>query len=176
MPYAVIAAWDNQFRVSRYNYVEAEAEAIAIVDKLHGVGPDALPPVQQAPNAYYVLMPAAPAGTAGFQHRARFWVADPVNGTVSFDTAFCHEWQSKVTSRGIDTEADIRADKIFSPDNPSRAARVKSEMPDGAKKDALVTRVAALQTTAQTLKDSLVAMTPEQVLGVKPADDARWPE
>jgi len=57
MPFAIIADWDNQNRVSRYNYVETETEAIAIVDRLHGVGDDALPISKQAPNAYYALMP-----------------------------------------------------------------------------------------------------------------------
>ncbi|KKK49884.1 hypothetical protein LCGC14_3130550, partial [marine sediment metagenome] len=115
MAYAIIAAWDAQMRVSRYNYVETEPEAIAIVDKLRGRGPNALPPVKQAPNAYYVLMPPPPAGTALFQHRARFWKADPVAKTVAFDAAACHAWQSKVTGRGIDAEADWRIDRVFSP-------------------------------------------------------------
>jgi len=176
MPYAIIADWDAQFRVSRYNYVDTEAEAVAIVDKLRGVGDDALPPAKQAPNAYYVLMPAAPAGTALFQRRARFWVADPINSTVSFDTAACHAWQSKVTSRGIDAEADRRVDKVFSPDDPSRAGRVRTEMPDGAEKIALTNRGTALRTAAQTLKDSLPAKTPEEVLAVDASDDLNWPE
>lgn len=175
MPYAIIADWDGQFKVSRYNYVETEAEAIAIVDKLRGVGDDALPLAKQAPNAYYVSMPAPPAGTALFQHRARFWKADPANGKVSFDAVLCHAWQSKVTSRGIDTEADRRVDRVFSPDDLSRAERIKSEMSEGPEKILLVDRVAALRAAAQTLKDSLVAKTPEEVLAVDASDNLHWP-
>ena len=175
MAYTIIADWDAQKRVSRYNLVETEAEAIAIVDKLHGVSPNALPVAKQAPDAYYALMPGPPAGTALFQHRARFWVADPASKAVSFDAAACHAWQSKVTGRGIDAEADRRADKVFSPDDPSRAERVKSEMPDGPAKTVLTNRVVALRTAAQALKNSLVAKTPEGVLAVKPGDDLHWP-
>ena len=176
MPYAIIADWDAQMRVSRYNLTETEAEAIALTDKLRGVGLDALPPAKQAPNVYYVLLPTAPAGAALFQHRARFWVADPVNGAVSFDTAACRAWQSKVASRGIDLEADRRIDRVFSPDDQARAGRVRDEMPDSAKKVALINRVTALRTAAQTLKDSLGAKTPEEVLAVNPADNIHWPE
>ena len=176
MAYAIIADWDAQMRVSRYNYVGTEAEAIAIVDKLRGVGPDALPLAKQAPNAYYVLMPPAPPGTALFQHRARFWVADPANAAVSFDTAACHAWQSKITSRGIDDEADRRVDKVFSPDDPQRAERIRAEIPDGAKKVALMNRVVGLRTAAQALKDSLATKTPEEVQAVNSNDDIHWPE
>ena len=63
-----------------------------------------------------------------------------------------------------------------SPDNPSRAARVRAEMPDGAEKVALTARVAALRTAAQTLKDSLVAKTPEEILAVRLEDEIHWPE
>ncbi len=176
MAYAIIAAWDAQMRVSRYNYVETEPEAIAIVDKLRGRGPNALPPVKQAPNAYYVLMPPPPAGTALFQHRARFWKADPANGAVSFDPVACHAWQSKVTSRGIDAEADKRVDKVFSPDDPARAERVRTELPEGPDKVQFFNRVAALRTAAQNLKDSLVTKTPEEILAVEPNDNFHWPE
>ena len=176
MPYAIIADWDAQFRVSRYNLVETEPEGIVIVDKLRGIGPDALPLAKQAPNAYYVLMPPAPAGTALFQHRARFWKADPVNETVSFDTTACHAWQSKVTNRGIDAEADRRIDRVFSPDDPSRAERTRSELPEGPGKVALTNRVAALRTAAQALKDSLAAKTPEEILALSVNDDIHWPE
>ena len=176
MAYAIIADWDAQMRVSRYNYVETEAEAIVLVDKLWGVGPDALPLAKQAPNAYYVLMPRAPAGTARFEHRARFWKADPVNKTVSFDTSACHAWQSKMTCRSIDTEADERADKVFSPDDPTRAQRVRTEMPEGAAKDALTSRVTSLRTAAQSFKDSLAGKTAEEILTVSPNDDIHWPE
>ena len=65
---------------------------------------------------------------------------------------------------------------VFSPDDPARAERVKSEMPDGAEKTALVGRVNTLRTAAQTLKDSLAAKTPEEILGVRPDDNAHWPE
>ena len=176
MPFAIIADWDAQFRATRYNLVETEPEAIAIVDRLRGIGDDALPPAKQAPAAYYVLMPPAPTGTSLYQHRARFWIADPGNGAVSFDVAACHAWQSKVTNRGIDAEADRRIDRVFSPNDPSRAGRVRTEMPEGAAKIALITRVSALRTAAQTLKDSLVAKTPEEVLAVAPNDNIHWPE
>lgn len=183
MPFAIIADWDAQFRVSRYNYVDTELNAIALVDRLqngtaypeHGF-PDLLPLAKQAPNAYYVLMPPAPAGTALFQHRARFWVADPGTGTVSFDTVACHAWQSKGTSRGIDTEADRRIDRVFSPDDPSRAGRIREELSAGPVKTAFMVKVTALRTAAQTLKDSLAAKTPEEVLAVHPDDNIHWPE
>lgn len=176
MPYAIIADWDAQFRVSRYNLVETEPEAQAIVDKLRGVGPDGLPLAKQAPNAYYVLMPPAPSGTALFQHRARFWVADPANDTVSFDTAACHAWQSRVTGRGIDSEGDRRIDKVFSPDDPSRAGRVREELSAGPARAALVVRVTALRTAAQNLKGTFAAKTPEEVLSIDPSDNGHWPE
>lgn len=196
MAYAVIADWDAQMRVSRYNYVETEAEAAALVDKLRGVGDDALPPTKQAPNAYYVEMPPAPAGTALFQHRSRFWVADPANGNVSFDTAACRAWQSKVTGQGIDAEADRRIDKLFSPDDPGRAGRIKLELLarsaelqnkgrpawTAAEKDewdagtALNDSARSLRTAAETLKASLAAMTPEEILTIEPGADLHWPE
>ncbi len=65
---------------------------------------------------------------------------------------------------------------VFSPDDPARAERVKSEMQDGAEKTALVSRATALRTAAQTLKDSLAAKTLEEVLAVKPDDDIHWLE
>ena len=176
MTFAIIADWDAQFRVSRYNYVETEDEAVAIVDKLRGIGDDALPPAKQAPNAYYVLMPPPPAGTALFQHRAQFWKADPVNGAVSFDAVACHAWQSKVTSQGIDAEADRRIDRVFSPDNLARAGRVRSEMSEGPGKVALMNRVTALRTAAQALKDTLVSKTPEEVLVIDVSANLHWPE
>ncbi len=175
MPYAIIAEWDSQKRVSRYNYVDTKDEAIALVDKLRGLGPDALPPAKRAPNAYYVLMPPAPPGTGLFQHRARFWVADPVNGTVSFDVTACHAWQSKITNRNIDAAADKRVDNAISPDNPARAERIKSEMPDGAEKATLLSRIATIRTASQSLKDSLLTMTPEDILSMRVDGDAHWP-
>lgn len=176
MVFAIIADWNAQFRVSRYNLVETATEAAAIVDRLRGIGLNSLPPAKQAPNAYFVLMPPAPPGTASFQHRARFWKADPGNGTVSFDTVACHTWQSKVTSRSIDAEADKRIDKVFSPDDPARAGRVRTEMPEGAEKIALFNRVTALRTAAQALKDTLVTKTPEEILKVMTSDNQHWPE
>ena len=173
--YAIIAGWDDQNRVSRYNYVEMEAEAVAIVDRLRGVGPDALPPAKQAAGAYYVLMPHAPDGCDDSQHRARFWVADPVSKTVSFDAAACHAWQSKMTGLMIDVEADRRADSAFSPDNPKRAARVMAEMPEGEAKVALIEKVAAVRAAAQVLKDTLAEKNPEEVRAVNSADDVHWP-
>ena len=35
--FAVIAAWDAQLRVSRYNLVDTEAEAIAIINRVRGL-------------------------------------------------------------------------------------------------------------------------------------------
>ena len=196
MPYAVIADWDSQMKVSRYNYVETEPEAIAIVDKLRGIGPNALPSTKQAPNAYYAVMPPALLGTALFQHRARFWLADPTNQQVSFDTAACHAWQSKIINRSIEAEVDLRADKVFSPDNPQRVASIRlnlitrrqelqnkgrpkwtaTERAEWDAGDVLNTRVQALQEAAQTLKNSLDAKTPEEVLIVNPSDNVHWPE
>jgi hypothetical protein len=173
--YAIIAGWDDQNRVSRYNYVETAAEAGAIVDKLHGVGPDALAPAKQATNAYYVLMPDAPAGCGHSQHRARFWLADPDNSTVSFDAAACHAWQSKMTGRMIDSEADRRIDTVLSPDNPSRAGRIMAEMPEGEAKAALSEKVAAVRAAAATLKDSLSEMAVDEVQQMSHNDDAHWP-
>lgn len=174
--YAIITAWDAQLKVTRYNYVETEDEAKAIIDRVHGVGDDPLPPEKQVANAYYVLMPPAPAGTKAFQHRARFWKAVPGTQTMTFDTAACHDWQSKFTAHRIDNEADRRVDKACSPDNPSRADRVRQEMPAGAAMVALNTRVAAVRVAATTLKDSFGDMTPEEILTVMPSDDQHWPE
>ena len=225
MAYAIIADWDDQMRVSRYNYVETEAEAKRLVDRLLGADPltprkvemqallddpvtsqgkrawaakEILPlsPAKRAPNAYYVLMPTAPAGTALFTHRARFWIADPVNKTVSFDTAACHAWQSKVTSQAIDTEADKRIDKVFSPDAPGRAERIKlelfargHELQDKGRAAwtadekaewnagiALNNRAKALRAAAQVLKDLLATKTPKGILDIDSADDIHWPE
>jgi hypothetical protein len=173
--YAIIAGWDDQNRVSRYNYVETEAEAVAIVDKLHGVGLDALAPAKQAADAYYVLMPNAPAGCGHSQHRARFWLADPDNSTVSFDAAACHAWQSKMTGKMIDTEADRRIDIVLSPDNPSRAGRVIAEMPEGEAKVALSEKVAAVRAAAATLKGSLSEMAVDEVQQIDHRDEAHWP-
>lgn len=76
----------------------------------------------------------------------------------------------------VDNEADRRIDKAFSPDNPSRAGRVRDEMPPGPERVALDLRATAFRTAAQTLRDSLVSMTPEGVLAVDPTDDIHWPE
>jgi hypothetical protein len=173
--YAIIAGWDDQNRVSHYNYVETEDEASAIVDRLRGIGPDALPPAKQAAGAYYVLMPHAPAGCGGSQHRARFWVADPDNSTVSFDAAACHAWQAKVTGRMIDSEADRRIDIVLSPDNPSRAGRVMAEMPEGADKIALIEKVAAVRAAAVALKGSLSEMAADEVQQIDHRADTHWP-
>lgn len=170
--YAIIAEWDVQNRVTRYNYVRTEVEAQAIINKLHNT----LPLEDRAPNAYYVLMPPVPAGYRLFKHRARFWIADPPNMTVSVDTAAVHAWQSNITSNAIDREADRRADKVFSPDNLSRANRIRAEMSSGPQKIALFDRVKALRMAAQTLKDSLVLMTAEDILDVKIYDNKHWPE
>lgn len=196
MPYAIIADWDGSNKVTRYNFVDREIEAIAIVNRLRGVGPNPLPPAKQAPNAYYVLMPPAPAGTALFQHRARFWIANPTSSTVSFDTTACHGWQSKITRRVIDVEADKRVDKVFSPSDRTRAGRTelellqrRSELQDIgrlnwtvaqiAEWDAvtdLLNRARGLRAAAQTLKNSLTTKTPEGVLAVDPSDNRSWPE
>ena len=174
--YAIIASWDDQNRVSRYNYVEMEAEAVAIVDRLRGVGPDALPPAKRAAGAYYVLMPHAPAGCGGSLHRARFWVADPENKTVSFDAAACHAFESKVIGKMVDVEADHRVDIVLSPDNPRRAGRVMAEMPEGAEKVALIEKVAAVRTAAVTLKGSLSEMAVDEVQQTDYRADAHWPK
>ena len=121
-------------------------------------------------------MPPFPAGTTKYRHRARFWRADPANNAMSFDTPACHAWQSRVTHKQIDREADRRIDKAYSPDDRSRAARVRDEMPEGPEKAGLRNRVGALRSAAQALKDTLVAKTPEEVRLVGPTNDNHWPE
>ncbi len=226
MPFAIIADWDAQFRVSNYNFVGTAAEATAIVNRLLGLplgGAEQstleaalaggnltdsellhfknrlskpLPSGKLKPNTYSILMPPAPPGTAGFQHRARFWVADPGNGLVSFDAVACHEWQSRVTGKGLDREAEVRGAKVYSPGAPGRATTVRlnlmarrSVLQDKGRSNwnaaeliewdagvALDDRAKALQEAAQTVKDTLDAKTPEEVHGVDPSDDALWPE
>lgn len=192
-------------RVTRYNLVETESEAQRLVDRLKGLDPPqaridemqaiidepgttlgrrawarkeqvALPPAKQAPNAYYIIMPPPPAGTALFQHRARFWVADPVGGTVSFDTAACHAWQSDIHKRVIDLEADRRIDEVWSPGAPARAKRRITELAPGTERVALEVRTTTLRGDAQTLKTSLAALNPEQVMAVDVLDNAHWSE
>ena len=223
--YAVIMAWDAQNRVSTYNYVETEAEAKRLRDRKQGKAPTAarkaemqaliddptttagvrhwatkellpLPVEKQAPGAYYKEMPAAPVGTALFQHRARFWVADPVNKAMSFDAAACADWQRKIHGINIDSDCDERVNKVFSPDDPSRADRIKMELmargqvlqdrgrgtwtaSEKAEWDAGIAknnRVRLLREAAETLKASLISKTAEEVLAVKPADPQHWPE
>ena len=170
--YAIIADWDAQLRVSRYNYVKTEIEAQAIIEQLHSI----LLLEDQAPNAYYVEMPLVPVGYRSFAHRARFWIANPVNGTVSIDTTAIHRWQSNITNRAVDREADKRVDKVFSPNDLLRAGRIRSELSEGAKKSVLMNRVVALRVAAQTLKESFVILTAEEILAIQVHDNIHWPE
>ena len=170
--YAIVADWDLQMKVSRYNYVKTEVEAQAIVEQLRNT----VSLEDRAPDAYYVQMPVIPIGYRSFAHRARFWIADPVAKTISVDTVAIHAWQSNATNRAITAEADSRVDKVFSPDDPQRAVRVRSELIEGPIKVVLLRRVTALRTAAQTLKDSLAAMTAEEILAVQVHDNNHWPE
>lgn len=205
MPFAVIANWDGSFAVSRYNIVATEADAIQLVDRLKGLDPPqsridemqalietsgmslgrrawaareqvALPAGKLAPNAYQVEMPPPPPGTALFQHRARFWTAQPGTSDMVFDTAKCHAWQSAIHKRVIDREADRRIDQAWSPGDPNRAGRRMGELPPGAERAALEARTTTLRTNATTLKDSLAALTPEGVLSIDVSDNAHWSE
>jgi hypothetical protein len=80
--YAIVADWDENKHVTRYNLVSTEAEAVAIVNRLH-----TLPLKDRAPKAYYVEMPSMNPGFEGFVHQAQYWIADPVSETVVFDYA-----------------------------------------------------------------------------------------
>ena len=223
--YAVIMKWDSQNRVSQYNYTETEAEAKRLRDRKRGLAPPAsrlaemqallddpktsvgkrtwatkemlpLPVEKQATDAYYVEMPPAPTGMAIFQYKARFWKCDPVAKTMSFDATACADWQRKMHIGTIDRECDKRVDKVFSPDNPGRADRIKMEMmargqilqdkgrgtwtaAEKAEWDAGLTknnRVKVLRDGAEALKNSLTGKTAEKILAVDPADGAHWPE
>lgn len=181
--YAIIADWDGAFNVSRYNFVDTEVHAIALVDRLVNGTPYpefgstlSLPSSKRAPNAYFVLMPPAPIGTENYQHRSRFWKAEPIGKTMSFDVAACHAWQTKITSIEIDTEADRRIDKVFSPNKPGRARRVRDDLPEGPTKIGMINRATALRVDAETLKTSLASLNPEEVRLVGPSNNAHWSE
>lgn len=205
MPYAIIANWDGTFKVTRYNFVDTETEAQRLVDRLIGLPPPStriaemqalldepstslgkrvwaqkemvsLPLEKQAPNAFFTLMPTPDPGTVNLQHKARFWVANPGAGTMIFDTPACHAHFLAMKEQVIDDEADRRADFAFSPDNPERAGYIRAELRPGSKRTALDLRVDTLRTSAQTLKDSLVTKTPEEIIATDVRDDANWTE
>ena len=183
MRYAIIAGWDAQKRVTRYNYTTDETYAKALMDRLrNGTAypeygfPVVLPVQKRSPKAYYAKMPAAASGTKSMQHRARFWKADPVAKKVTFDTAACHSWCTRMLRLHIDAEADRRIDKLWSPISPARAARVRAEMENGEAKAALIVKGAAIRARAMTLKKTLVIMTPEGVLALDASSGVHWAE
>ena len=190
--YAIIASWDGQNRVTRYNYVETEAEALDIVDRLR----NRLSVEDRAPDAYYVEMPPSVIGYEGFDHRARYWIADPANGTVSVDTAKIHSDVSAQATRRVTVDADRRIDEMFSPGDPSRAERVKlqliargQELQDKGRQNwtpaerqewtaaiAFNTRARAIRNDAKALQDSFAEMTARQIMTVDVSDDIHWSE
>mgnify|MGYP001357346466 CR=1 FL=1 len=113
--FCIIADIDTDNRVTRYNCVDTETEAIRLVDRLVGKDPPdyriaemqavidspdenfgrkvwaakeqtSLEPSKQVPNAYYAIMPSVAAKYKEGLHQASNWDADPVNKTVSFNT------------------------------------------------------------------------------------------
>jgi hypothetical protein len=115
MMFCIIADWDDDNKVSRYNCVDTKKEAIRLVDRLTGKEPpdyrvaemqavidspdeslgrktwaskeqSSLETSKQAPNAYYAAMPSVATKYKDDLHQASNWDADPVNKTVSFNT------------------------------------------------------------------------------------------
>ncbi|KKN51096.1 hypothetical protein LCGC14_0626060 [marine sediment metagenome] len=113
--WAIIAAWDAQNHVTRYNYVVIEAEAIRLVDRLHGEVPSQsrldemqsiidnpqgtvgmkawahrellpLSITKQAPNAYYAELTTDDPDCVDSLHQAGMWDCDPANMTVVFSS------------------------------------------------------------------------------------------
>ena len=109
---AIIAGWDAENKVTRYNYVETPTEAKRLVDRLHGLEPPVeriaemqtviddpndgrnlwaakemlpLPLEKQASGAYYAEITAPDADCAECLHLAPMWDCDPINKTVSFN-------------------------------------------------------------------------------------------
>ena len=111
---AIIAGWDAENKVTRYNYVETPTEAKRLVDRLRGLEPPAeriaemqaiiddfgesvgqkawaakemlpLPLEKQASGAYYAEIIAPDAECAECLHLAPMWDCDPINKTVSFN-------------------------------------------------------------------------------------------
>ena len=199
--YAIIAGWDANNFVSRYNLVETEAEAQALVDRLVNGSPipgkfDApLPLEKRAPGAFHAEL-AVPAGCKLFRHQARFWKCDPAAKTVAVDINAARAWRRKLMDGQIDSEASRRIDRIFSPDNPARAERVKMELiarghvlqdkgrsrwtaeekSEWGAGRAKWDRMEALRAAAETFKASYAAKTPEEILAVGPNEDTHWPE
>ena len=111
---AIIAGWDAENKVTRYNYVETPTEAKRLVDRLHGLEPSPermaemqtviddpndernlwaskemlpLPLEKQVSAAYYAEITAPDAECAEYLHLAAMWDCDPINKTVSFNAA-----------------------------------------------------------------------------------------
>ena len=113
---AIIAGWDAENKVTRYNYVETPTEAKRLVDRLHGLEPSPermaemqamiddfgesvgqkawaakellpLPLEKQVSAAYYAEITAPDAECAECLHLAAMWDCDPINKTVSFNAA-----------------------------------------------------------------------------------------
>ena len=113
---AIIAGWDAENKVTRYNYVETLTEAKRLVDRLHGLEPPVerivemqaiiddfdesvgqkawaakellpLPFEKQASGAYYAEIIAPDADCAECLHLAPMWDCDPINKTVAFNGA-----------------------------------------------------------------------------------------
>jgi hypothetical protein len=113
---AIVAGWDAENRVTRYNYAETPTEAKRLVDRLHGLEPppermaemqaiidnfgesvgqkawaatEMLPllPGKQVSSAYYAEIIAPNTECAKCLHLATMWDCDPINKTVSFNAA-----------------------------------------------------------------------------------------
>lgn len=74
MSYLIVADWDGNNKITRYNTKETEQEASALVEHLK----TGIPENKRAPNAFYVI-------DSG--HPVEFLSVDPVAETVNFNVA-----------------------------------------------------------------------------------------
>jgi len=113
--FCIIAEWDAENKVTRYNCVEIETEAKRLVDRLRGDEPTAarkvemqvilddpkenvgqkywakneqksLPIEKVAPDAYYAAMSSPGPSYDDALHQAAMWDVNPLNKTVAFNT------------------------------------------------------------------------------------------
>lgn len=112
--FAIIADWDADGRVTRFNMVDTEEEAKRLVDRLRGLPPSdarrkemeamsadetvskgmqhwaskesvALPADKVAPKTYYAVITSPDPRCDDCLHLAAMWDADESNKTVSFN-------------------------------------------------------------------------------------------
>ena len=144
--WAIIAGWDAENKVTRYNYAETQTEAKRLVDRLHGLEPSAerieemqtviddpnegrnlwaekemlpLSVEKQVSAAYYAEIIAPDAECAECLHLAAMWDCDPINKTVSFSAARLaadHRKHHMVRLRGKRNQLLLQSDVNVVPD------------------------------------------------------------